>query len=501
MTALIVIGIYLILIIVGCSWYIKAKEAKMKHKPKDEFMLGGRTLSAPVVGITMGLTILGAVHVFGLMELGFMMGAVTMWFPFVHVLIICIAGFVTGAWLRRYGLSTIPEFIGRLYGPHMRVMCISATVLVVWGFLTLECQGLGIVIKVFSGMSISKGILIGGVFGLLYVLLAGVKEIGYINTINAVVMYVGLIVGIILLGTMLPGGNWDAVNAFYKNTDQEWMMSLLGTPTLMYAFSLSVCLAVLFSQSVNQTLLHATASAKDEKTVKRATWWAAPVNGMFGVFTVAIGFAASTIPEFSELGPKLAGTALITALLPGWVVGWLIASFIAAIISSFAMHSLATATIFVKDIYVDRYNPLASDKFQTRLVRICIVILGGSASIIAIWLPTIIAAVGWVSSFLAPFFFFLFMGLYIKRAPMAGVITISIAWIVNIVWSFSTLYETLGVPQDIYAYLTVSITLVFGSILTWLLPGKEAYRKQLAREKALAKAEGRTFSYETYQAS
>lgn len=500
MTALLVIGIYLVVIIAGVTIYVKKQEAKLHTT--DNFMMGGKTMSAPVVGITMALTILGAVHVFGLMEMGFMMGAVTMWFPFIHVVIICIGGFVTGAWLRRYGLDTIPEFVGRLFGPYMRVMCIMATVLVVWGFLTLECQGMGIVVNVFSGWSISTGIFISAIAGLLYVLLAGVKEIGYINTINTFIMYAGLIVGIIILGYNLPGGNWDAVNAFYKNTDKEWMMSLMGTATIMKTFTLSLSLSVLFSQSVNQTMLHATAGAKDEKTVKRATWIAAPVNGMFGCFTVAIGFAASTIPEFAELGPKVAGTAMIMNLLPGWVVGWLLASFVAAIISSFAMHSLATATIFVKDIYVDRYNPLASEKQQTIMVRIFIILLGGSASVIAIWLPTILAAVGWVSSFLAPFFYFLFAGLYWKRSQAAGVITILVAWLFNIIWSFTNLWEVWGfATQDVYAYFTVGITVVLGTVLTFVLPGKEAYRKQLAREKALAAAEGREFTYETFKAA
>lgn len=500
MFALTIVGIYLILIIVGSTMLIKKQEAKLKTK--DNFMMGGKTMSAPVVGVTVGLTILGAVHVFGLMEMGFMMGAVTMWFPFIHVVIICIAGFVTGAWLRRYGLDTIPEFVGRLFGPYMRLMCIMATVLVVWGFLTLECQGLGIVVNVFSGWSISTGIFLSAVGGLLYVLLAGVKEIAYINLVNSFIMYAGLIVGIIMLGYALPGGNWDYVNAFYKGTDREWMMSLMGNATIMKTFTLSLSLAVLFSQSVNQTLLHATAGAKDEKTVKRSTWIAAPVNGMFGCFTVAIGFAASTIPEFSVLGPKVAGTALIINLLPNWVVGVLLATFILTIISSFAMHSLATASIFVKDIYVDRYNPLATEKQQTLMVRIFIILLGASASVIAIWLPTILAAVGWLSSFLAPFFFFLFAGLYWKRSPAAGIITILVAWIWNIIWSFSNLWEVWGfATQDVYAYFTVGISIVLGCILTAVLPGKEAYRKQLAREKALAAAEGREFKYETFKAA
>ena len=70
-------------------------------------------------------------------------------------------------------------------------------------------------------------------------------------------------------------------------------------------------------------------------------WIAAPLNGMFGVFAVVIGLTAKTIPEFAELGPKVAATTMLVNYLPPWLAALLLASFLAAILSTFAMTSLA----------------------------------------------------------------------------------------------------------------------------------------------------------------
>lgn len=69
MGVLICIVVYLIALIAICSVIIKIGE-KQRAKHKDEFALVGRFADHAVAGITITLTNLGAVHVFGLMEMG-----------------------------------------------------------------------------------------------------------------------------------------------------------------------------------------------------------------------------------------------------------------------------------------------------------------------------------------------------------------------------------------------------------------------------------------------
>ena len=182
--------------------------------------------------------------------------------------------------------------------------------------------------------------------------------------------------------------------------------------------------AVVFSQSINQMLMQPCMSAQSEAAVRKALWIAAPLNGMFGVFAVVIGLTAKTIPEFAELGPKVAATAMLVNYLPPWLAALLLASFLAAILSTFAMTALAPATIFTVDIYRNLYRPDATEKDMARVMRIAIIVLAAIAMTVAAFLPPILAAMNWLFSWLVPVFWVVLFGLFWKRSAPVAIATL-----------------------------------------------------------------------------
>lgn len=477
MKSLLIIVLYLVVIIAICTYYIKVQERKHAIK-EDNFALGGRSLSTPVVGITIALTGLGAIHVFGLMEMGFIMGYHAAWFIIGQGVLMVVVCLFTGPLVRKYECASMAELVSYVFGEKMRLLVGAATCGVIWGFMTLEAQGLGIVFNAFTGQSIALGIFLGAIVSILYVLLAGVKEIGYVNVVNTVIMFIGVILGVILLGLALPGGSWDFVNNFFQSSPETAVMqSIVGIPSLAWTFGLSLAVAVVFSQSMNQNLLHTCASAKSPWTIRKAVWIVVIINCTFGAFTIAMGMAAKSLPEIAALGPKVGATKMLIEMLPPWALLLLLASFVAAIVSSYAMVALGIATVFTKDVYVPRFKPNASEREQVILIRVLIIVLAFSAAFVGIFLPNILAALGWISSFLAPVFFLFVYGLFWKRSEPAAVITVLVAWIVNMLWTFTSLPEALGMPHDINAYVTISIAIVLGAILTAVMPGKPSFVK------------------------
>lgn len=474
MGVLVSIVVYLVALVVACSVIIKIMEKK-RAKHKDEFALGGRSLTMPVVGITIALTNLGAVHVFGLMEMGFMMGFMAIWFVMGIVCMLVIICTFTGWLVRKYDCASMSEFIAYVFGQKMRVIVTCATAGVIWGFMTLEAQGLGIVFEAFTGYGITTGIFIGATISVLYVLLGGMKEISYANVVNSVVMYIGVILGVVIMGFVFPGGGWGSVNDFFINNDQGFMLSIMGNTEFVLTFGLPLALVVIFSQGMNQSSIIVCASAKNASTVKKAVFIAVLVNCCFGPFTLAIGMAAKSMPEFAALGPKLGATKMLIEMLPTWALVILVASFISAIVSTYAISALTLAASFTKDIYVPCFKPKASEKEQVRLIRIMIVLL---------------AALGWISSFLAPVFCLFIYGLLWKRSKKAAVITIIVAWIINILWSFTSLPEITGIGGNISPFITIGTGFILGAILTAVMPGKLAFfkvyrNKNLAETRAL----------------
>ena len=478
-TMLAVVLAYEFIVIVGLGiWLQRRRDAAAR----DEFALAHRSLPMPVVAVTLALTVLGTAHILGVFEMAWILGAAAVWFSLAHVILLVIVCLGTGVWLRRIGVATVPELLQKSYGLETRLLvsCVMAGVL--FGILTVEAQGIGIIFASLTDWDIPTGAMVGGVLGILYVILAGIREIGFVNLVNAVVMYTGLILAVIVVALNLPGQNFDTVDAFYRSADQAYMLSIFGNTQIMMTFVLGTIVAVIFSQGINQMLLQPAMAAKDDKTIMRALWIAAPVNGLFGVFAVVLGLTAKSIPEFQALGQKVAATSMLVAFLPNWLAAILLAAFLAAILSTFAMISLAVATIFSHDIYRTLYKPAASEQEMTRLMRVTIVIVASIAIGVASYLPPILAAMNWLFAWLVPVFWIVVFGLFWRCNQAVAITTLLACWIANTLWSFTDLPGWLGLAETPNAIVTVVVALLLLVLGNALLPGKPGYLNRAGAE-------------------
>ncbi|MDR1676766.1 MAG: sodium:solute symporter family protein [Deltaproteobacteria bacterium] len=461
---LIVVLFYELATILGIGWYLNRKAQKNIGSGGQEsgghFILGGRSMPWYVIAVTMALTVLGAPHIFGLLEMSYNLGAIAIWFGLAHVSLLVVATLCTANWVRRANVSTMPEMLSKIFGSSTRLLVCCVMSGMIWAILTLESQGVGIVFSTITGMSITQGTILGGTLGALYVLLAGMKEIGWVNFINCAVMYVGLILAFIQLTVGLPGG-WGEVQAFYVSQEQAHMLSIFGTKELFILFAIPNIIATTTCQSVSQQLIQPAISVNDPKGFRKALWLAAPLNGMFGIFIICIGLAAKANPEFSTLGPKLAGTSMLFASLPGWLVAWLFAAFLGAILSSLAAAVMAPATIFTIDIYKNLFKGGKLDeKGEAKVTRITIVILCALAVSTATSLPPIVSAMSWLFAWLTPVFVLLIFGLFWKRSVAAANATLITSWVVNCLWTFTPLAGAIGLAGIHNVYLTLAVSLL-----------------------------------------
>ena len=478
----------LALILVVGYWITKKKQASAQHDA--EFTLGGRQLTVPLVAASLALTVLGTPHIMGIFEMSWDMGAAALWFSIAHVILLVIVCLSTGLWVRRTGVTSVPQLLENLFGPGIRmaVCCVMAGS--IFGTLTLETQGLAILLSTMTGWAVKYAAIAGGALGVLYVVLAGMKEVGWINVINSILMYFSVIAATIFLAFFLPDHNFSSVANYYTSSGNEAMLTIFGSSELIWTFAVGLVIALVFSQPANQPLLQICMAAKDEKTIIRSLWIAAPVNGMFGVFILVIGLTAKSLPEFNGLGPKLAAPEMLVQLLPPWLVVCLIGSFMAAILSSFAMTALAPATIFSNDIYKRYYNPDASEAQIARMTRIVILILAIVAVIVGSTLPAILPSIGWVLAWLMPVLWLMVTGLFWKRSSKAAGITLATVWIINSLWSFTKLPDLLGMANLPNSYIMLVLTIVVGTITNLIFKGKikyfasDEYRELVAANRA-----------------
>ncbi|WED25824.1 sodium:solute symporter family protein [Vibrio sp. DW001] len=467
-SVLIMVLIYNIVVIGSIGWYLNQKD-KASGKVTD-MARGGADANIAMFSVTLAITYLGSAHVYGLMEMSYSIGAVALWFCFAHTILMCVICLGTGRWVRRLGCATIPELQGHLFGKQMRNLTACVGGMVVFGLVSLETQALGIAISSSSGWSLPISVVVGAALGLAYVTMGGIKQTMYVNLVNAVVMYGSIIVAGFYLAFALPEG-WDGVRQFYVDNGQEFKLSIFGTSELLFGFGVATIFSVVFSQSVNQQGMAAAMSAKNEKVIRRSIWIAAPINGLFGVFPVLVGLAAVTIPEFAELGPKLAGATLVVKLLPTWLVVLLQAGFMGALLSTYAMTVLAPATIFTKDIIQANRKTEMAPLEEKKTIQLMIMIFGIVGAVLTFFnQPAIVPSINWLFAWLAPLFFVTVAGLFWKRSATVATTTLLVSWACNLAWTIRPIKEMIISAIPVTAPLeNAHITAVVGLVLTIVL--------------------------------
>lgn len=472
-----VIAYELITIVLVGIWVARI-QARRKGQESETFTHAGHGLPVPAVALTLALTVLGAVHVIGVFEMTWGLGAPVLWFSYAHVIMLCIITLATGRWVRRLKISTVPQFLESAFGLETRLLVSCAMIGAIFGIITLEAQGLGVLFYTMTGWPIYIGGIVGGVLGLLYVVLAGLREISFLNIINAVVMYVALILAVIFIGFALPGDGYNTVAQIHRAAENGPSLSPIGDVGVIVGFGLPVILAIAISQSVSQMTLQTAMSAKSEKTLVRSMWIAAPVNGMFAVFAVILALAAMSMPEFADRGPKVATTDMLVELLPSWLSALLLAAFVGVILSTFAMTTLASSTLFATDIYKRLFNQNADEEDVTRVTRIGIVVLGVLAMGVSVLMPPILNGVAWLLAWMTPVFWVLVYGLFWKRnqnAVIAGLLT---AWVLNSLWSYTGLPTWVGMAGVHNAYVTFTSGFVVMTLGILIFGGKPGLMKQ-----------------------
>ncbi len=461
---LIPVLIYEIAVIFGVGFYLMKKG---HHGSEGDFALGGRSHGVGITGVSGAKAVLGTAHILGVFELTYQLGAVALWFSLAHVVTLVLASYGTGRWVRRLHVTTVPESMRGMYGQKISLMIGAVMAGVTWGILTLECQGFGIVVKAMTGLPIAVAAIIGGVLGIFYVNLAGMKEVGIVNMFNAFVMYIGLVAATFVVGAKLTGGFDGARERILAMPEGQEFLSVMGNPQTRINFALAIVISVTTCQAINQMLMQMYMAAKDEKTVRHSVWISAPVNGLFGAFAVAIGLAARVEPGYENLSPKDAAVTMVIDMLPGLLGALLLAALLAAILATFAMTSLTSATIYSMDIYKGLFKPDATEKEISRNIRLWVMILGTLGLALSTFLPPILGAINWLFAWLTPVFLLFIFGLFWKRDTRVAGWTLGVSWAVNMLWTFSALPKLF--PESIGSLPNVYVTLVFALLI--LIPG------------------------------
>ena len=479
--ALGIVGYNIAIILIVSAWLaVRAKT----HNIKEDFILSGRNLPWYVIAATNALTCIGGGHIMGLTGQSWATGVASIWFSISMCLSFILIMMYVGPWIRRMGFITTAGMFSEMFGDVVRPIITGVSIAACFGIVTLETQGLGAIITISTGVPMWFGVIVGGLIGMLYILLAGMKEVGWVNLINAILMYIAAIIVLFVLAKNIPGG-YAPVNDFYINSGQAHLLTIFGSGDIVRTYIVGTIVSCLFYNPIVQQCAQVSVSAKNSNNIKKAVTMAVLLNFMFSALMIGLGMVAQTLPDAAAMGAG--GPAVLymmVAYLPTWLSIWILGVFMAALLSTWGMLTLASCTHIIKDIAEKYYAKAPFTKEQEgKYTRITIVIFAIVAIGVSTLLPTVTPAIVWCFSWTTPMFIMFAIGMHYKRSTFACLTTWIIAWVFNMLLSLTPIMEMMHLEGNNYSIYMLVISLVFGYLLTAL--DKKAKPSFFSEYKAL----------------
>ncbi|MGB3589156.1 MAG: sodium:solute symporter [Tunicatimonas sp.] len=367
-----------------------------KNNSTEEYFVGNRSFKGWVIGLSMLSTSISSITF-----LAFPAAAFTLdWRQFISNLMLPLAAVLAILFFipffRRGQLTSAFEYLGERFGPVARLYGTLS-------FLMLQILRIGqilflvaIPVNLFTGIPIITVITFLGLFIGFYTVIGGIEAVIWTDVIQAIVLWLGGILCLVLMINKLPGGISQVLSVAEEyqkfgvgSTDWNlnertfWTVALLG----IFHF--------LAMYSSDQNIIQRYVASRSTREAKKATLIysvvALPTWGLFF-------FIGTTLFVFYTVFPDIAITRLeadqvfpyfILTNLPTGVAGLILAAVLAAGMSTLDSSINAIATVSVIDILKPYWMKNRSDQRYLQVARliaigVSLLMIGGAVFFSAI---------------------------------------------------------------------------------------------------------------------
>lgn len=312
----------------------------MKNNTDQEgFYVGGRDIGSWHIGLSVVATDVGGGFSIGLGGLGFVMGISGSWMLFTGLL---------GAWLAAVLLIprvksdpafskflTFPQIMGYLYNSATAKLAAMICFIGYLGFTSSQLlAGAKLASGTFVGLDLHFSLIIMGAIAVVYTVMGGLKAVIYTDTIQWIILMLGLmLIGIPVAYTFV--GGWEGVSStlpaqFFSFNNLTWQDLINWGITIIPIWF------------VGMTLYQRIFASRDMKSAKKA-WFIAglfewPIMAMLGVSLGLLSRVAveqGLIEGFSvDMDPEMGLPVLLSQILPIGIMGLMMSAYFSAVLST-----------------------------------------------------------------------------------------------------------------------------------------------------------------------
>lgn len=362
-----------------------------KNSSTDDYYVGGRKLNSLHIGLSVVATDVGGGFSIGLGGLGFTMGLSGSWLLFTGLL---------GAWLsgvllipkvsglaRKKGFLSFPQFLEHVFDKRVALLAGLISAIGYIGFTSSQfLAGAKLASSTFQGISLNQALLVMGIIAVVYTVIGGLKAVIYTDTIQWIVLMVGLIfVG--LPFAYFKIGGMEAITSTLPP-------SFLSLTAISWQKLVNWMFTIIPIWFIGMTLYQRIYAAKDTKTAQRG-WFIAglfeyPLMAFIGVVLgmfarVAVEQGILTGYTISNIDAEMGLPILLRTVLPVGFLGIVLSAYFSAIMSTADSCLMAASGNIVTDV-LKKHN----SKNGLRYSQILTLIIGILALLIALKMTSVL---------------------------------------------------------------------------------------------------------------
>lgn len=398
---------------------------RRKKMDLENWSVGGRDFGGLMVWVLMAGEVYTTFSFLGASGWAYSKGA-----PTFYILIYITLAYVLSYFLlppiwrlgRKHRFLTQPDFFAQRFGSKgLGILVAVVGVLFIIPYLQLQLSGLGLIVNVASGGTISNNVAIVIAFGLVavFVYTSGIRGTAWVSVLKDLMM----IVAIIAVGIGLPSHYFGGIEPMIQKLialKPTYLRLPGGTKNLDILWFMSTTLLTAFGFFMWPHYFNAIFTSKNEKIFKRNAI-VLPIYQLGLLFVFFAGFTALLVMPGIKNG-DLSFLTLVAKTYPSWFLGFIgAAGAITAMVPS-AVLILTASTLLSKNIIKQAFIPDMSDTSVGVLARWMVIVITLIALLFAIFFPSALVnllLLGYDG--VTQFFPGVVLGLLWKRASKAGV--------------------------------------------------------------------------------
>ena len=445
-----------------------------KNESEEDYYVGGRTLSAGHVGLSVVATDVGGGFSIGLGGLGFVMGISGSWMLFTGLL---------GAWLsavflipkiypiaKEHNFLSFPQALEFFYNARVAWVAGIISLIGYVGFTSSQIlAGAKLAAATFPSIGIQQAVLIMGVIAVTYTVIGGIKAVIYTDTVQWLILMFGLVFIGIPVG-YYKIGCWEAINAVVSP-------EMLQLTNLSFVQFFNWAITIVPIWFVGMTLYQRIYACKDEATAKKA-WKIAGffeypvmafmgvVLGMFGRVAFEQGmFEAVGFPASGTLDAELGLPLLLSNILPIGLMGLMMSAYFSAIMSTADSCLMAASGNFLTDVLRKVRHGSNTSLRWSQLATLGIGII---AIVLATMMQNVLELMLYSYAFMVSGLFVPVLGMLIvkKPSPLAALFAMVLGGMTTLVLIISNLGLPFGLDENFFGISISALSFILVQIIT-----------------------------------